>query len=73
MYYIANKSENIYFTLLGDCTEEDMQDKDFDEEIIKEGIEQCKRLNKKYSKENDFPIFNFIYRKREWNEKKENI
>lgn len=69
VYYIANKSENIYFTLLGDCTEEDMQDKEFDEEIIKEGIEQCKRLNKKYSKENDFPIFNFIYRKREWNEK----
>ncbi len=69
VYYIANKSENIYFTLLGDCTEEDTQDKDFDEEIIKEGIEQCKRLNKKYSKENDFPIFNFIYRKREWNEK----
>ena len=69
VYYIANKSENIYFTLLGDCTEEDTQDKDFDEEIIKEGIEQCKRLNKKYSKEDDFPIFNFIYRKREWNEK----
>ena len=27
------------------------------------------KLNKIYSKDSEFPIFNFIYRKRQWNEK----
>ena len=44
VYYIANKSKYI-FTLLGDYKKK-IHKKDFDEEIIKEGIEQCKKLNK---------------------------
>ena len=68
VYYLANKSNNLYFTLLGDCSESCMQEEKFDEEVIQEGLKQVERLNKKYQNQ-EFPIFNFIYRKREWNEK----
>ena len=66
VYYIANKSENLYFTLLGDCTSGSKEVEDFDEEIIKEGIGRTKKLNEEYGN-----IFNFIYRKRTWNENEE--
>ena len=69
VYYLANKSKNIYFTLLGDCTESDKIEESFDNEVIKEGKEQVEKLNKKYNNEDNIPIFNFIYRKRKWNEK----
>ena len=67
VYYVANKSENLYFTLLGDCSSEKKELMDFDDEVIKVGIEQCNILNKKYTKEG-FPKFNFVYRKRLWND-----
>ena len=62
VYYIANKSSNLYFTLLGDCCSGSKEVEEFDEEVIREGIEQTKRLNEKYGN-----IFNFVYRKRIWN------
>ena len=65
VYYMANKSENLYFTLLGDCSSSKNESEDFDKEIIQAGIEKCNKLNEKYS-ENSFPKFNFIYRKRTW-------
>ena len=68
VFYLANKSENLYFTLLGDCSESNIQEEKFDEEVIQEGQKQVEILNKKYPNK-EFPIFNFIYRKREWNEK----
>ena len=70
VYYIANKSDNLYFTLLGDCTTENTEDAPFDDEVIKEGIEQTQKLNEKYP-DTKFPKFNFIYRKRTWNDKEE--
>ena len=70
VYYLANKSENIYFTLLGDCTESSKKEEDFDEEVIAEGKKLTSDLNEKYNIEgSNVPIFNFIYRKREWNSK----
>ena len=45
VYYIANKSKNLYFTLLGDCSSGNKEIEEFDEEVIREGIEQSKRLN----------------------------
>ena len=71
VYYLANKSENLYFTLLGDCTQSTRKEEKFDEEIIDEGEKLVRDLNNKYKKEeqNAFPIFNFIYRERIWNEK----
>ena len=67
VYYLANKSENIYFALLGDCSEEDKMQMDFDNEVISSGLEICKKLNEKYKLEN-FPRFHFLYRKRMWND-----
>ena len=34
MFKKINKSENLYFALLGDCSEEHEQNKEFDEEVI---------------------------------------
>ena len=71
VFYLANKSDNIYFCLLGDCTESDKEEEAFDLEVIEEGKKQIKILNKKYESFSKIPIFNFIYRKRQWNEKED--
>jgi len=69
VYYLANKSENIYFALLGDCTSSKNEIAKFDDEVIKTGLEETEKLNKKYVKNFDeiIPKFNFLYRKRTWN------
>ena len=84
VFYLANKSENLYFCLLGDCSESDKKVEDFDQDIIDEGIKQVEKLNKKYmfqketvpsgqlSQKETVPsgqIFHFAYRKRKWNDK----
>lgn len=69
-YYLANKSENLYFSLLGDCSQSSIKEEKFDEEVIKEGKKQVDILNRKYPNQ-DFPIFSFIYRERKWNEKEQ--
>ena len=66
VYYLANESENIYLALLGDCTSSKNEKEEIDEKIIREGIEEVKKLNEKY-KDKEFPKFHFIYRKRVWN------
>lgn len=66
VYYLANKSENIYFALLGDCSEETDKTKSFDEEVISSGLELCNKLNEKYKTEK-FNKFHFLYRERTWN------
>lgn len=68
VYYIANKSKNLYFALLGDVTASKNEKEFSDEEIKNAGIEAVKRLNDKYKTEG-FPIFHFLYRKRVWNSK----
>ena len=67
VFYIANKSENLYFTLLGDCSSSKNETEKFDSEIIQAGIKEIEKLNKKYP-DIEFNKFNFIYRKRTWNE-----
>ena len=62
VYYLANKSENLYFVLLGDCTSSKNEKESFDEEVIKAGIEESKKLNEKYGNK-----FFFFYRNRTWN------
>lgn len=72
VFYLANQSKNIYFALLGDCSESQKREEEHDIEVIKEGEELVKKLNEKYQKHQEkMPIFSFIYRKREWNEKEE--
>jgi len=67
MYYLLNKQDNIYFTLLGDASEIDSKHVDLDDEIIKVGNEEIERLNKKYKFE--IPKFYFAYRDRVYNQK----
>ncbi len=69
VYYLANKSDNLYFALLGDCTASKNENEDFDEEVINAGLEEVEKLNKKYPQnfDKDYPKFNFVYRKRTWN------
>lgn len=62
VYYLANKSENLYFVLLGDCTSSKNEKESFDEEVIQAGIECSKKLNQKYGNK-----FYFLYRNRTWN------
>ena len=66
-YYLANKSNNLYFTLLADCSSSQHQIEPFDEEILENGKRLCEQLNKKYGKD----IFHFIYRKRVYNDSEE--
>lgn len=68
VYYIANKSENLYFALLGDAKKSQNEKEFYDEEVEKAGLEAVKRLNEKYKNET-FPIFHFLYRNRLWNPK----
>lgn len=57
VYYLANKSENLYFTLLGDCTQSTRKEESFDYKVIKEGNKLVKELNDKYkNKEDSLPI-----------------
>ena len=67
VFYLANKSENLYFALLGDCSQSKNLEEEFDKEIIEEGLKQTKILNEKYPKE-ELPRFNFLYRNRVWND-----
>ena len=66
IYYLANKSENLYFALLGDCSSSPNKEEPYDKEVIEEGLKQVNILNQKYQGK-IFPKFHFIYRKRYWN------
>ena len=72
VFYLANKSENLYFTLLGDCTSSKNKKEPYDEKIIEDAEVALKILNTKYKKEG-LPIFNFVYRNRLWNGKEEHF
>ena len=64
-FYIINKTNNLYFTLLGDVKSSTSEVLPIDDDISKYGMEYAEKLNKKYGKE----LFYFMYRKRIWNEK----
>lgn len=66
-YYLANKTNNLYFSLLGDCCENNKETHPIDIEITKYGIQKADELNKKYKKE----LFHFVYRKRIYNTSEE--
>ena len=63
IFYLSNKSENLYFALLGDASEEDTEYMNFDQEIINTGKREVEKLNQKYGKEKFF----FLYRQRKYN------
>ncbi len=60
--YLANRTENMYYMLLGDCISSDKQFLDIDNKILSYAKEKLDELNSKY--EADHILFNFMYRKR---------
>lgn len=68
IYHLANQDENLYFTLLGDCTTSEKEVENIDEQLIKCGKKEIEKLNQKYNVCNKF---NFLYRKRRWNQGEE--
>ena len=66
-FYLVNKSENLYFTLLGDVKAEKEKETSYDPEITEYGKQIAEELNKKYKKD----LFYFVYRKRIWNKKED--
>lgn len=68
VYYLANKSPNIYFAILGDCSASTKKEEEVDEKIISTAKKELEKLNSKYPNGN-FPLFHFVYRKRTWNDK----
>lgn len=64
VYYLSNKTDNIYFTLLGDFPGEKSKDMAYDNEIIKASKRIVSELNEKYGKQ----LFYFAYRNRFYNE-----
>lgn len=64
VFYLANRSDNLYFTLLGDCQASSKETLPQDQEILAEGFKQIQILNQKYPGENQ--RFHFFYRKRTW-------
>ncbi len=60
--YLANRSDNIYYMLLGDCISSDTPDIELDKDILNYAKKRLDELNKKYVDKHI--LFNFIYRKR---------
>lgn len=61
--YLSNKSENVYYMLLGDCVSSDVAVINMDKDIVEYAKKRLDELNAKYSAQ-EHVIFNFIYRKR---------
>ena len=61
-FYLMNKTDNLYFTLLGDTKESKKKVESYDKIISEYGKKYAEELNAKYKKD----IFFFIYRKRVW-------
>ncbi len=62
MTYLANRSDNIYYMLIGDCVSSNKEVIDIDKKIINYAKNKLKQLNEKYP--STHPLFNFLYRKR---------
>ena len=67
--YLANRSKNIYYMLLGDCIPSDKEHIDIDDKIIEYATKKLKELNLKYPE--NHVLFNFIYRKRVYSKSEE--
>ena len=64
LYYLSNKTDNIYFTLLGDVASASKKTTSYDEKIAEYGLKCALALNKKHGKQ----IFYFVYRNRFFSE-----
>ncbi len=64
--YLANRTENMYYMLLGDCMSSDKEHIDIDDRIVEYANKKLDELNAKYPSKHI--LFNFMYRKRIYSE-----
>ncbi|MBU3227179.1 GH36-type glycosyl hydrolase domain-containing protein [Clostridium algidicarnis] len=69
VYYLASRMEGLCFGVLGDFKDSKTKEDPKDNVIIETMLKEIKRLNKKYSKDED--IFYFFNRYRQYNEKED--
>ncbi|MEG0873265.1 MAG: glucoamylase family protein [Clostridia bacterium] len=62
--YLANRTDNMYYMLVGDCISSDKEHIDIDDKIMDYAKEKLDEINKKYENDTEHKLFNFIYRKR---------
>lgn len=67
--YLANRSDNMYYMLLGDCVSSDKAHIDIDDKVVEYAKEKLDELNKKYPTNHN--LFNFMYRKRVYSKSEE--
>lgn len=68
--YLANKSNNIFFSLVGDFKDAKEEVLAEDSAIVEAALKRIEELNKKYPSK-DLPIFYFFCRTRQFNEKQD--
>ena len=68
IYYLANSQNNLFFALLGDFKDSDIEDEASDKAIVDVGLLEIEKLNKKYCTPGK-KIFFFLNRLRQYNEK----
>jgi cellobiose phosphorylase len=68
IFYLANKGENIYFSLVGDFKDANEEILSEDSNVIEAALKKIEELNQKYASK-EKPIFYFFCRKRQFNQK----
>ncbi|MHB8062915.1 MAG: GH36-type glycosyl hydrolase domain-containing protein [Ruminiclostridium sp.] len=68
VFYLANKCQNIYFSLVGDFKDANEEVLSEDSTIVQSALKRIEELNKKYPS-NVSPIFYFFCRGRQFNQK----
>jgi Cellobiose phosphorylase len=66
VYYLSNQEVNLYFGILGDFPDSKKEHMPGDEEIIKTALNEARRLNRKYVRD-DKDVFYFFHRYRKYN------
>ncbi|MGM0397136.1 MAG: hypothetical protein ACQEP4_08785, partial [Bacillota bacterium] len=66
-YFLANRSKNLYFALLGEFMDSDKESDEKDNILINAALNKAKELNKKYSSSDS--VFYYFQRKRQYNKK----
>lgn len=65
--FLANQNNNLYFSLLTDFTDADVEVKPNDQWLVNLMSEKVQQLNKKYNKDGQPDIFYLFHRPRKWN------
>ncbi|MEP6762823.1 MAG: glucoamylase family protein [Gemmatimonadaceae bacterium] len=63
--FLANRDDELHFTVLSDFTDAPAEQMPGDEEIVQQALQGIRELNAKYAKHGD--VFHLLHRARHWN------